>query len=352
MPQNVAVLYDRVMLEHRPGPMHPERPERLSTIVSRLERQHIWNNLIHVRPPVLEIGQIARVHAPHMIERVQRISAAGGGLLDRSDTVASPGSWKAATTAAACAIGAVDAVMTGKAASSFALVRPPGHHATPDSPMGFCIFNNIAIAAAHARDAYGLTRVLIVDFDVHHGNGTQDVFYHDPNVLFFSMHQHPAYPGTGALEEIGAGEGAGFTINVPLPYGVGDATYLRVFDEILAPAAERFHPEMILVSAGYDAHWRNSAYVERIDERVSVEAFYSLSQRLLALADRHCPGRLAAILEGGYDLEALGWGVAATINAWLGEEHADDPIGPSPRPPRDSDADAVIAAVRSLHRLA
>jgi acetoin utilization deacetylase AcuC-like enzyme len=287
-----------------------------------------------------------------MIDRVQQVCAAGGGLLDRRDTLASPGSWTAAATAAACAAGAVDAVMTGQAPASLALVRPPGHHALPGSPMGFCIFNNVAIAATHALETYGLSRVMIVDFDVHHGNGTQDVFYSDPRALFFSMHQYPAYPGTGAIDEVGQGAGTGYTINVPLPYGVGDETYLKVFDAILVPAAERYKPELILVSAGYDAHWRNAAYVERIDERVSVDAFYLLSQRLQALADRHCPGRLTGVLEGGYDLEALSWGVAATINAWLGEEHTDDPIGPSPRPPRDSEADAVIAAVRSLHRLA
>jgi len=351
MPNDVAVLYDRCMLDHQPRAGHPERPERLSSIVSRLEKNHLWARLKHVAPPAIARDAILRIHDASVVDRAERVSASGGGVLDQGDTVASPGSWKAAQTAAACAVGAVDVVMRGEASAAMALVRPPGHHATPHSSMGFCIFNNIAIAAAHALDTYGLDRVMIIDFDVHHGNGTQDAFYDNPHVLFFSSHQHPAYPGTGKLREIGYGAGDGYTINVPVPAGVGDAGYARIMSEVLVPASNLFQPQLILVSAGYDAHWRNAPYVAGIDERVTIDAFFSMSQTIRAISDRHCPGKLAAILEGGYDLDALGYGVAATLGAWLGDEDFDDPIGPSPRTPRDSEIDPVIAAVRSLHGL-
>ena len=339
------------MLNHLTPSGHSERPERLSAVVSRLERGHIWSRLVHAPAPAITRDAITRVHDEAVLDRAEKLSAAGGGILDHGDTFASPGSWEAAQMAAACSIGAVDAVMGGRAGAAMALVRPPGHHATPHESMGFCIVNNVAIAAAHALEVHGLARVLVIDFDVHHGNGTQDAFYEDPRVLFFSSHQYPAYPGTGSLGETGCGAGAGYTINVPVPYGVGDMGYARIMDEVLVPAADRFRPELVLVSAGYDAHWRNAPYVQGIDERVSIGAFVSISQTLRAISDRHCPGRLAAVLEGGYDLDALGCGVAATLGAWLGDEHYDDPIGPSPRAPRDSAIDPVIAAVRSLHNL-
>ena len=185
--------------------------------------------------------------------------------------------------------------------------------------MGFCLLNNAAVAAAHAVAAHGLSRVLLVDFDVHHGNGTQDIFYDNGQVLYFSTHQSPAYPGTGKVTETGVGPGEGYTVNVPLPPDVGDDGFLQVFDTVLLPLADRFRPEMVIVSAGYDAHWRNSAYVAGIRERATVTGLAALSARLQSIADAHCPGRLVGILEGGYDLEALAYGVLATLQVWLGD---------------------------------
>ena len=328
--RRVGFLYDPVVLEHRPPAGHPERPERVRDVTAILESSGILEDLtrLPVRPATRE--QLERVHEPGYLDLVERVVTEGGGYLDAGDTVASPGSWQAATAAAGAALGAVDAVMTGGVDAAFALVRPPGHHATPDRAMGFCIVNHAAVAAAHALSAHRLSRVLLVDFDVHHGNGTQDAFYNDPRVLYFSTHQHPAYPGTGKVTETGAGPGTGFTVNVPLPPDVGDDGFLRAFDEILLPLADRFRPELVLVSAGYDAHWRNSAYVAGIRERMTVQGLAQLSSRLQTIADAHCPGRLVGVLEGGYDLEALGLGVLATLRAWQGKTEIEDLIGPPP----------------------
>ena len=218
--------------------------------------------------------------------------------------------------------------------------------------MGFCLLNNAAVAAAHAVAAHGLSRVLLVDFDVHHGNGTQDIFYDNGQVLYFSTHQYPAYPGTGKITETGIGPGAGFTVNVPLPPDVGDEGFLQVFDTILRPLADRFRPEMVIVSAGYDAHWRNSAYVAGIRERATVTGLAGLSARLQAIADTHCPGRLVGILEGGYDLEALAYGVLATLRSWLGDTDLEDPLGAPPDSVTAPDLTGLLARVRQTHHLA
>ena len=270
-------------------------------------------------------------------------------MLDRGDTFASTGSWEAATMACGAAVGAVEAVMADDVDAAFALVRPPGHHALADRAMGFCLLNNAAVAAAHAILAHGLSRILLVDFDVHHGNGTEDIFYETDKVLYFSVHQYPAYPGTGRLEETGFGRGDGYTVNVPLPPDVGDNGYLAVFDTILRPLADRYRPELVLVSAGYDGHWRNSAYVKGIRERLTVTGFAALSAHLQAIADAHCPGRLVGILEGGYDLESLAYGVLATLRAWLGDAEIEDPIGPPSDSPQVPELTELLTQVRQVH---
>ncbi|GAI04383.1 unnamed protein product, partial [marine sediment metagenome] len=210
--------------------------------------------LVPLTPRAASLEELSTVHSMGFISYIQAFAERGGGWLD-ADTVVSPASYDAALYAAGGAIKAVDGVLSGEVESAFALVRPPGHHALRWEAMGFCLFNNIAIAAKHALNSYRLERILIVDFDVHHGNGTQDAFYHDPSVLYFSAHQYPFYPGSGHFDETGAGPGEGYTVNVPLPAWCGDSEYLRVFEEILAPVARRFSPQLILVSAGYDAHW-------------------------------------------------------------------------------------------------
>ena len=350
--KRVALLYDPIVLEHRPSPGHPERPERVSTIVKTLRETELWDSLVHIAPRAATPEEVQHVHTKSVVDKARRVSAEGGGLLDAGDTIASESSYDAAMMAAGAAIGAVDAVMTGELEAAFALVRPPGHHATPTQSMGFCIFNNIAVAAAHALIAHELTRIMIVDFDVHHGNGTQDIFYGDPRFLFYSSHQYPAYPGTGNVDETGEDAGLGFTVNVPLPAGVGDAGFAQVIDTILAPVADRFRPEIILVSAGYDAHWRNSKYVQGIDERMSVSGYYAIARQIQAIADKHCPGRLAAILEGGYDLDGLAYGVDATLRAWLGLPVIDDPAGPSPIPVIEGEKfEERLARVKAVHGL-
>jgi acetoin utilization deacetylase AcuC-like enzyme len=366
MNTTVSLLYDPIVLEHRPGRGHPERPERVSAIMETLRRSDIWDRLTQAPVRPATHNELLRVHSAQHIAHVEQVCRDGGGMLDTGDTIASIGSWDAALAAAGGAIGAVDAVLTDRRGptpnsqistfnfqlASFAIVRPPGHHATPTEAMGFCLFNNVAIAAAHAMAVHHLDRILLVDFDVHHGNGTQDAFYGDPRVLFFSMHQHPAYPGTGALYEIGDGDGLGYTINVPVPAGVGDGGYDRICETVLRSAADRFRPQLVLVSAGYDAHWRNGAYVGGIDERVTIAGFHAMSQKLQSIAVDHCEGRIAAVLEGGYDLEALGLGVVATLSAWLGLDAPEDPIGPPPRGVKPEQAlDERLVQVRAIHAL-
>src|SRR3954468_1430108 len=239
------------MLAHDPGPGHPERPERLLAILANLRARPIPGT--RWAPPTPAPREaLERVHTRAYVDSILRLRGQSADL--DPDTSVSPGSVDAALLAAGSAIDAVDAVMTGPAASAFALVRPPGHHAEPARAMGFCFFNNIAIAAAHARARHGCRRVLIIDWDVHHGNGTQAAFYSDSSVLFVSFHQFPLYPGTGAPRELGPGPGLGYTINLPMPAGMGDGDYAAIFDLVVSPIADACAPDLVLVSAGFDAH--------------------------------------------------------------------------------------------------
>jgi acetoin utilization deacetylase AcuC-like enzyme len=256
---------------------------------------------------------VARVHRPEHVAAMQALRGRSAAL--DPDTSTSPGSVDAAFLAAGAAIEAVEALFDGRAGRSFALVRPPGHHAEADHAMGFCLFNNVAVAAEHARRTLGCERVLIVDWDVHHGNGTQHIFEARRDVLVFNTHQFPFYPGTGALQENGRGEGEGFTVNVPLPKGLGDSDYGAVFREILTPVATQFKPDLVLVSAGFDAH-RDDPLAQM---RVTEEGFAHLCGSVVALADQLCQGRVALVLEGGYNLEALARSVRASVGVLAGE---------------------------------
>ena len=348
----IGFLYDAAVLEHRPPTGHPERPERVSAIGSHLQQTGLWQRLRHLPVRAATRAEMERVHSADYLDMVETIVRQGGGLLDAGDTVASAGTWRAVTMASGAAVGAVEAVMEeNKYAGAFALVRPPGHHARPNQAMGFCIVNHAAVAAAHAIAAYGLSRVLLVDFDVHHGNGTQEAFYDDPRVLYVSTHQSPAYPFTGMIDETGVGKGAGFTVNVPLPPQVDDVSVLRAFDEILVPVAVRYQPQLIILSAGYDAHWRSRAYVQGIRTNMTVVGLAALSARVQAIAEVFCPGRLVGILEGGYDLESLAWGVSGTLRRWMGDMEVDDPIGSYPDAPGPPDISNLLAAVRRTHVL-
>jgi len=305
------LLHDDAMIAHDPGRGHPERPERLRAIVDLLRARPIAGTRI-VAPSPVPLEAALRVHTP---AHVQRVSAARGKHASFDpDTHASPPSVDAAMLAAGAAVEAVDAVLDGRAKNAFALVRPPGHHAEPGRVMGFCLLNNVAIAAEHALARPGIERVLVIDWDVHHGNGTQAAFYGRRDVLFFSAHQYPFYPGTGALHEHGQGEGEGYTLNVPLPAGATDGDYRRMLADLLVPAADRFRPDLVLVSAGFDAH--------RLDPLggmgLTEEGFADLCAVVKSIAEAHAGGRLVLVLEGGYDLLGLAQSVHACIAVLAG----------------------------------
>jgi acetoin utilization deacetylase AcuC-like enzyme len=302
-----AYLYSPIFLEHEEIG-HPESPDRLRAIMRTLHDTGVLPRLTAIEPFAATDMQIEAVHTAQHLALVKALVAQGSGHLE-ADTYVNDRTLAAAQLAAGAVIRAVDAVMSGEVANAFALVRPPGHHALHYRASGFCIFNNVAIAAQHSLDAHKLDRVLIVDDDVHHGNGTQDIFYRSPRVLYFSTHQYPYYPGTGDWRETGVGEGIGYTVNVPLPAGVNDAGYQTIFDDLLRPLAERFRPQLILVSAGFDAHWSDPL----AGENMSLSGFTSLTRTLLEIAATYCAGRIVFALEGGYDLHSLALGVSNTL---------------------------------------
>jgi acetoin utilization deacetylase AcuC-like enzyme len=324
---------------------HPECADRLDAIIEAISTSHLLDDLRSTSPYPAPDAALMAVHTPELLWRVRQMSSYGGGQID-GDTYVTADSWDAALYAAGAAMGAVDTVLGGGHHNAFALVRPPGHHATPGRAMGFCLLNNIAVAARHAISHYGLGRVAIVDYDVHHGNGTQDVFYDDPQVLFISTHAAPFYPGTGAMSEVGAaGPAAGTTLNIPLPFGVGDVGYARVFTELVAPALRRFKPELILVSAGYDSHWKDPLGPMVL----STSGFSWLTANLLALADELCDGRIALVLEGGYNLEALGACAVASLRLLLGRDPGPDLIGGARS--AEPDLGHLIETIRERHPL-
>ena len=300
-------VYDPVYLEHDTG-QHPENAGRLQAIMALLEESGLKQKLSHITPRAATTDEIGLVHTADYIAYIQAITKKGGGWLD-GDTVTSPGSYKAAVYAVGGLITATETVIT-EGGSVYALVRPPGHHATPNQAMGFCLFNNVAIAARYALDKLNLSRIAIIDFDVHHGNGTQSIFYNDPQVLYISPHEFPLYPGTGDVGETGTGNGKGTTVNIPMPPGCGDNEYLRVFEEIIIPVVKRYKPQLILVSAGYDAHWSDN--LAMMD--VSVTGFARMAEIIRNLADELCPGHLVFALEGGYPPEVLAASVKATFD--------------------------------------
>ncbi|MDH4067652.1 MAG: histone deacetylase [Dehalococcoidia bacterium] len=341
----VGLVYDPVYLEHDTGD-HVENSRRLVEAMSYLKETGIKEKLtcLPARPATLE--ELEMIHAPEYISYVKGKAEKGGGWLD-PDTVMSPKSYEAALCAAGGLMVAVEAVMKGEADSAFALVRPPGHHAIKDRAMGFCIFNNVAIAAKFAMRKFSLDRVLIADFDVHHGNGTQDAFYADRKVLYFSTHQYPFYPGTGWMDETGTGEGEGTTVNFPMAGGWGDEEYLRAFNEVLVPAARRFQPQLVLVSAGFDAHWADHLAMMK----VSVTGFVQMATILKELAAELCQGRLVFTLEGGYNLRVVASSIKAMFAVLLGNSEIDDPLGKAPVARKPDGFDEHIEAIKRIHHI-
>jgi len=353
---SLMVINDRAYLAHAPGNW-PEGPHRLEAIWSMLQASGVEEALVYETPDPAGESDLELVHTPRHIERVRRLAEEGGGNLTL-DTVVSPESYRTALLAAGGAMKATDLVLAGRARRAAALVRPPGHHATPDEGMGFCLFNNIAVAAAHARHRRGVKRILIVDWDLHHGNGTEAAFYGTDEVLFFSCHESPAYPGTGWVTDVGEGRGEGYTVNVPLPPGSGDAVYEEVFESVLAPIARAYGPEIILVSCGLDAHFADP--LGRL--RLTSAGYGRLAGIVTALADELCDGRVVFVLEGGYDPVGLGWSLASVFNVASGRggpltEPEDLRAGfaaVSGAPPAGTAASMAarerIAAVRSVQR--
>jgi len=342
-----AYLFDPIYLQHYERG-HVEGPERLDHINRALDSTGLRARLVELKPQPIALERLTRVHHPGYVDQVKSIAQrGGGGLAGRGDeTYVAPQSYEAAVLAAGAVVTGVEAVLRGEATNAFALVRPPGHHAFANHGEGFCLFNNVAIAAATARAEFAIDRVLIVDFDIHHGNGTNAIFYNDPTVMYCSTHQWGIYPGTGYWDEIGMGAGTGYSANVPMLPGWGDTAMLRVFDDLLMPIARRFHPQLILVSAGYDPSW-----TDRLGSMlVTTRGFFQLTQRLVWLANELCAGKLVLTLEGGYGLEGLAYGVVASFAAMLGDEAFTDPIGPAPRPELAFDQD-YLNRLRALHGL-
>ena len=309
-----GLVYDKLYLEHDTGRGFPESPKRLLAITRRLAESGLTARLSAIKRTVDASRWIETIHDPAYVARVKKSCEQAVPFIDTRDAPVSPKSHAAAVAAVEGVLSAVDAVVAGKVRNAFCAIRPPGHHALRAKAMGFCLFNNVAIAARYIQQKHKLARVLIVDWDVHHGNGTQDAFYDDPTVLYFSIHQYPFYPGTGASVEKGEGKGLGFTVNAPVPAGSGDAAFLKAFREKLRPAADRFKPHFVLISAGFDAHEDDPLG----GCRVTAKGFGQLTAIVKAIADAHCKGRLVSMLEGGYSMTGLADSVEAHVRVLMG----------------------------------
>jgi acetoin utilization deacetylase AcuC-like enzyme len=331
----VGLHDDAVFGEHDAGAGHPERPERLEAVRRGLRDGGLEEDLVRLAPRAATREELRRVHTDAHVDRLA--AAAGRSVRFDPDTAAGPRSHAAALAAAGAVVDAVERVLDGSLDAAFCAVRPPGHHATADRPMGFCLLNNVAIGAAAAL-ARGLQRVAVIDFDVHHGNGTQAAFWRDPRVLFVSSHQFPYYPGTGALDEVGEGDGRGFTVNLPMPAGQGDDEYRRAYRQIVEPIGRTFDPELVLVSAGFDIH--------RDDPLggmgVTGAGFAELTDVCLSVASGAGRGRLVAVLEGGYDFDGIAEATAAVVGRMLGRPLP--PLDAAPRPGFDERLEAYRTA--------
>jgi acetoin utilization deacetylase AcuC-like enzyme len=325
---------------------HPENPGRLRAVIDLLAHYQRPVGTSTLDPVAAGHEQLAQVHDQSLINLVKQTASRGDGHLD-ADTYVTAASYEQARLAVGTTCKLVDAVMEQEANNAFALVRPPGHHAERGKVGGFCLFNNIAVAARHVQAKYNVERVLIIDFDVHHGNGTQEIFYADPNVLFASMHlYHPFfYPGSGSAEEIGAGAGTGATLNIPFPPGAGDDSYEQALREVIIPLSSRFKPEFILVSAGFDAHWIDPL----ASAGLSLAGYSIIAQQILVLANDVCDGRCVFVLEGGYHREALSFGVLNVLNVLDSRDEVVDPLGLSPN--SEPDIKPLIQRLRTLHLL-
>lgn len=341
---STAYAYDPIEQKHS-FDGHPEHRGRLHRTLQVLRDDSILERLEALTVTPISQERLNAVHTSSYIKRVALMDQVGGGFLD-PDTYVVPGTYQAALASAGAMVGLVEAIMQGEIKRGMSLMRPPGHHALADRGMGFCIFANVVLAARLAREELGAERVLIFDWDVHHGNGTEALVGADPTIAYISTHQYPFYPGTGAKTDVGRGPGKGSVLNIPFPAGVGDKGYLQAFEELIVPFARRFHPDLILVSAGYDAHWRDPLAMEQL----TLAGFAELARRTIQLADDLCQGRLAITLEGGYELDVLAYGILNTLRLLENPQATTtDPFGPAPHP--EPDIQALIQNLRTLHQL-
>jgi acetoin utilization deacetylase AcuC-like enzyme len=310
-----ALSADPICREHLAGRPHPERPERFDTVIEALRGAGSLDKMLPLGARCATEEELLLCHTPAYLRTARHDVEAGYHYLSTGDTEIDGRSWEAAVHAAGGVLNAVDAVVSGLARNAFCVVRPPGHHATASRGMGFCVLNNVALAARYAQKHHGMERVLIIDWDVHHGNGTQEIFYSDPSVFFFSTHQWPLYPGTGRADETGAGAGEGATMNFPFPAGSGRPEILGAVENSLMPAADRFRPGLVLISAGFDS--RIGDLLGRFT--LSDEDFSDLTRRTMEIADRRAGGRVVSVLEGGYTLEGLASAAAAHVDALQAE---------------------------------
>ncbi len=337
-----GILTDQRFLNHRPGPYHPESHRRLEAVYAMLTERGMAERFQHVAARQAAWEELLLVHAPEYVDLVASTAGLEHCSLD-PDTSTSAGSYEAALLAAGGLNQAIAEVISGELQNAFALVRPPGHHAEGHRAMGFCLFNNVAIGAKYAQRFHDLKRILIVDWDVHHGNGTQHTFEEDASVLYFSTHRYPYYPGSGALEQVGRAEGTGYTINVPLAPGQDDTVYVGIFERILRPVALEFAPELILVSAGFDIHFDDP--LGGMD--ITPEGFAALTRSILDTAETCCGGKVVLTLEGGYDLNGLTASIRAVLNELSGRTRT-DPAGLLSRAPR-GDLEPLMQRVIHVH---
>jgi len=345
MSRKTGIVKDKRYLLHSAGFSHPESPERLAGIYEMLDNPAMSWKFTQIEAREATHDEIATVHSPSYVDFIASTAGKDCVMLD-ADTITSPETYSIAKLAVGGVCNAIDHVIDGSVDNAFAFVRPPGHHAGRDTAAGFCIFNNVAIGAMHAILKHRLKRVMIVDWDLHHGNGTQSIFYREPRVLYFSTHQYPHYPGTGSLQEIGQGKGEGYTINVPMRAGATDASYVNIFRKILEPVALEYQPELLLLSAGFDAYFKDPLG----GMRITPDGFAALTRILLNIADVCCRGRLVAVLEGGYHVAGLAKSAKSVLEEMLDENHFSQERFFAMEQDIDENTDQLIRQVTSVVR--
>ncbi len=320
MNTKTGFVFHQKFLEHDTGPGHPEKPDRLKFLIEHLQQTALWDKLHHLIIDHAPINIIAEAHSlehiRHIKEKCESLSDTSNsdyGILDQGDTIVCNSSFDVALLAAGGVVAGVDSIVTGVLKNVFCAVRPPGHHAESNSPMGFCLFNNVAVAAKYAKRKYGLKRILILDWDVHHGNGTQEIFYDDNSVFFISLHQYPFYPGSGGKNERGEGNGEGFNLNIPMRSGSGEKEYFDAFREEIIPVIDGYNPELIIISAGFDAHIDDPLANINLTEN----SFRILTEMVLEVGNKNSNNHILSVLEGGYNLNALSRSVETHLQALI-----------------------------------